>query len=104
MLQFLKRRRTEPETTYHDPRWLSQLQEQTGDAYDEEVVVDLANVERIDSHELGELVKLHLRLREKDGRVVLENAHGGVLEVLELTRMNRLMEIRERLEDANCER
>lgn len=96
MLNFLKRRRAVPLTTYHDSRWLSQLQEKSREEKKSNaVVVDLGNVERIDSRELGELVKIHLRLRQIDRFLVLENAHGGVLEVLELTRMNRLMEVRE---------
>ena len=95
MLNFLKRRRAVPPTTYHDSRWLSQLQQRSTEEESSAVVVDLGNVERIDSRELGELIKIHLRLRQIDRFLVLENAHGGVLEVLELTRMNRLMEVRE---------
>ena len=98
MLHFLKRRRTVPKTTYHDPQWLNQLQSNSTTANCAEVVVDLGNVERIDSRELGELVKIHMRLRQCDSRLVLTNAHGAVLEVLELTRINRLIEVRQALD------
>lgn len=102
MLHFLKRRRTLPKTTYHDSQWLNQLQNKSTTANCAEVVVDLENVERIDSRELGELVKIHMRLRQCDSRLVLTNAHGSVLEVLEITRINRLIEVREAF-DATAE-
>ncbi len=100
MLHFLKRRRTLPKTTCHDSQWLNQLQDKPTTENCAEVVVDLENVERIDSRELGELVKLHMRLRQCDSRLVLKNAHGAVLEVLELTRINRLIEVRQALDTA----
>jgi len=97
MMEFLKRRRAQPVLSPHDSQWLDDVQRRASETRAEELVVDLSSIDWIDSRQLGELVKIHLDLRRHDRRLVLDNAHGGVLEVLELTRMNRLLEVRESL-------
>jgi anti-anti-sigma factor len=97
MMEFLKRRRAQPVLSPAASQWLDDVQRRASDTHSEELVVDLSSIERIDSRQLGELVKIHLDLRNHDRRLVLDNAQGGVLEVLELTRMNRLLEVRESL-------
>lgn len=97
MMEFLKRRRAQPVLSPDATQWLDDVQRRASDSQAEELVVDLSSIDRIDSRQLGELVKIHLDLRNRDRRLVLDNAHGGVLEVLELTRMNRLLEVRESL-------
>ena len=100
MLKFLKPRpqaaalAAPPAAPTRDVSWLTRLQQQAKAGGDAELIVDLSNVERINSRELGLLVRLHLELRHRDRRLVLGNAQGSVLEVLELTRMDRLMEVR----------
>jgi anti-anti-sigma factor len=97
MMEFLKRRRSPPVLSPHASQWLDDVQRRASETRAEELVVDLSSIEWIDSRQLGELVKIHLDLRRHDRRLVLDNAHGGVLEILELTRMNRLLEVRETL-------
>ena len=60
----------------------------------EGVVVDLSDVEQINSGELGELAKIHLFLRQHDRKLILANVQDLVWEVFELTRMNRLIDVR----------
>ncbi len=57
------------------------------------VVVDLSRVERIDTRELGELIRLHLDVKREDRVLVLENLHDCVLQVMQLTRLDRLFRI-----------
>jgi len=59
-----------------------------------EVVVDLSPVEKINSADVGEIVRLHLQLCATDRRLVLENAQKAVAEILEITRLYRLIEVR----------
>jgi anti-anti-sigma factor len=75
-------------------RWLKELKSQALDCPDGEIVVDLSAVEQINSGELGELAKIHLFLRQHDRRLILANVQDLVFEVFELTRMNRLIDVR----------
>lgn len=74
--------------------WVRRLQEQMKEMADNELVADCSAIEQINSDELGELARIHLKLRQENRRLVLENANQLMLDVLELTRMNRLIEIR----------
>ncbi len=77
-----------------DGRWLHELNRRAANLKDGEVVADLSEVRNISSRELGELVKIHLRLRQDDRRLVLENVQSFVMDIFELTRINRLVEVR----------
>ncbi len=59
-----------------------------------DVVVDMSSVRKVNSKELGQMVQLQLQLREKDRQLVLENPTEPVAELFELTRLNRLVEVR----------
>ena len=95
MLHLLRRSRSPAATTASRANWLSELHSQASSASEKDVVLDMSGIERIDSRQLGELVKIHLGLRQSNRRLVVDNAQGAVLEVLGLTRIDRLIEVRE---------
>ena len=74
--------------------WLKELKSQAVDSPVREIVVDLSDVEQTNSGELGELAKIHLFLRQHDRKLILANVQDLVWEVFELTRMNRLIDVR----------
>jgi anti-anti-sigma factor len=63
---------------------------------DPRVVVDLSSVQRIDTKELGDLIRLHLDVKRDERILVLENLQDCVLQVMELTRLDRLFRIEKR--------
>lgn len=95
MLHLLRRSRIPTAATSERTDWLSELQFQASALSGTEVVLDMSDIECIDSRQLGELVKIHLGLRQHDRRLVVDNARGAVLEILGLTRVDRLIEVRE---------
>ena len=74
--------------------WLSQATRDAQAGEGEEILVDLSGVERIASDQLGELIRLHLRVKQTGHRLVLSNVRSNVLEVFTLTRLDRMIELR----------
>ena len=58
-----------------------------------EVVVDLAQVDFIDSSGMGSLLSIHRRLPEKHSPVRLVNVRPAVQSVLELVRLHRVFDL-----------
>lgn len=58
-----------------------------------EVVIDLHELEFIDSSGIGVLVAIHTRLSELGGRVILKGLSGLVLDVFNRTRLIKVFEI-----------
>jgi anti-sigma B factor antagonist len=56
--------------------------------------MDLGNVTYLNSSALGLLLRLHKRLRDRGGRLVVSNLAPQVYEVFEVTRLNTLLDIR----------
>ena len=56
-------------------------------------LIDLSQVDYIDSTGLGMLVSIHKRAVQKGGSFKLKGLHGLVKEVFELTRLNKVIEI-----------
>ncbi len=54
------------------------------------IVVDCSKLEHISSYGLGVLIRLHKRLDEKAGDVKFASVKGLIVEVLRLTRLNKL--------------
>jgi anti-sigma B factor antagonist len=54
---------------------------------------DLGKVDFLTSNALGELIKLHKRVRTGGGRLTLCNASHAVYEVFEITRLHEVMDI-----------
>lgn len=56
-------------------------------------VVNLSNVDYIDSSGLGVLVAIHKRSLQHGGNVVITGLKGTVKELFELTRLNKVFEV-----------
>jgi anti-anti-sigma regulatory factor len=74
-------------------QWLSSIQQRVVEHNENDLVVDIAAVDAVNSRELGEIAKLHLALRDRGRRLILRNAQDQVHELFEITRMNRLVEV-----------
>ena len=61
---------------------------------DRKAVVNLSKVDFMDSSSLSIFITLLKRVEQKDGALVLEYPQRGVLKLLEMTRLDELMEIR----------
>ncbi|HHU79242.1 MAG TPA: STAS domain-containing protein [Clostridiales bacterium] len=61
---------------------------------DKTAVVNLSKVEFMDSSGLSIFITLLKRVKEKDGKLILEYPQLGVLKFLEMTQLDKLMEIR----------
>ncbi|TWU57814.1 STAS domain-containing protein [Rubripirellula reticaptiva] len=59
-----------------------------------EVIVDLSDVTRVSSHDLNELIRLQLHIKNGGQRLVLSNVQETVFQVFTLTRLDRLIELR----------
>jgi anti-sigma B factor antagonist len=64
------------------------------------VVIDLENVEFIDSSGLGALISALKALRSKDGVLSLSGVSEPVANILEITRLDRVFDIAADREDA----
>jgi anti-sigma B factor antagonist len=67
------------------------------------VVLDLAEVRLIDSTALGMIVWLHRELLDRGGRVCVAAARPLVLEVLELTSVDRLVRVHDSVASAEAD-
>ena len=56
--------------------------------------IDMAGVDFLDSSGLGVLVAIHKRALQRGGEVVLIGTRGPVLEIIELTRLNKVFAMR----------
>mgnify|MGYP001142052661 CR=1 FL=1 len=57
------------------------------------LILDLAEVPLMDSSALGTVIVAFLRLREKNGRLIIANAQKNILDVLAITKLDSLFEI-----------
>lgn len=64
------------------------------------LIVDCANLTRISSYGLGVLVSLHKRLSKRGGDVKLAAVSGVVGRVVHMTRMGKLLDIYDTVDDA----
>lgn len=74
--------------------WIVQAKCNAEQSACEEVVIDLTGVDRINSNDLNDLIRLQLRVKQSGQRLVLVNAKEAVLQVFTLTRLDRLIELR----------
>jgi anti-sigma B factor antagonist len=57
------------------------------------LIIDLAEVPLMDSSALGTIIAAFLKLREKDGKLVLLNARKNIRDVLAITKLDSLFEV-----------
>ena len=94
MLNFLARR-SKPVTTKRLAdvgEWLSNAKSRVDLQHD--LVVEMEAVETVNSREIGELCSLSLKLRERGRRLILKNAQEHSRSIIELTRVDRVIELR----------
>jgi anti-sigma B factor antagonist len=65
-----------------------------------ELVVDLENLEFLDSSGLGALVSCLRRIKEKKGEIKLAGLRPEVRSIFDITRVSRLFDIRETVGEA----
>ena len=66
-----------------------------GDIDSGEIVVDLDDVSLISSEELNELIRLQSKIRHSGRKLVLENVRPNLWQVFVVTRLDRLLDIRQ---------
>ena len=57
------------------------------------IVLNLAEVDYVDSSGLGELVKTHTTMRNNDGELKLANLNRRLQDLLEMTRLSAVFDI-----------
>jgi anti-anti-sigma regulatory factor len=85
-----------PATTVADDMdWLEDVKCAVRQTAGPEIVVDISTVARITSAELNELIRLHLDAKQDGRKLVLRHAQPQLWQIFTLTRLNRLIEIRD---------
>lgn len=74
--------------------WLTDAKKEAEESSEREIMIDLSQVQRIASDELCELIRLQLTVKHSDQRLVLCNVQETVMQVFNLTRLDRLIELR----------
>ena len=59
------------------------------------VLINFQNVEHLSSAALGTLITINNRIAGKDGKLVLSEIEGQILEVFKITKLDRLFDIHE---------
>lgn len=57
------------------------------------IILDLADVPLMDSSAIGTMIMAYLKLKEKNGKLVLLYAQKNIIDVLNITKLNTLFEI-----------
>lgn len=78
-----------------DPLMLSRL----SSLLDRQVVLDCSDIDRVSSEDLNTLIRFQGKLRQESICLVLANVSETVAEVFRLTRLNRLIVVREAMEE-----
>ena len=65
-----------------------------------QILINLAHAPYLDSSELGRLIRAHLSVRQAGGRVRVCNMSEKVERLMELTRLNTVLELYDTEEDA----
>ncbi len=68
---------------------LQELERQVSDSLQREIVLDMAETQVFSSHFVNELIRMNLRLRMSERRLVLINVQPTVCEALKLLRLDR---------------
>ncbi len=57
------------------------------------IIVDCSELDHLSSYGLGVLVRLHKQMDNKLGEIKIASAKGRIVDILRLTRLNKLFEI-----------
>ncbi|MBM3212566.1 STAS domain-containing protein [Candidatus Poribacteria bacterium] len=64
------------------------------------IILDLAQVPMMDSSALGTIIAAFLKLRERKGKLALLNAQKGVVNVLNITKLDTLFSVYDDMQSA----
>lgn len=64
------------------------------------IILDLAQVPMMDSSALGNIIAAFLKLRERKGKLALLNAQKGVVNVLNITKLDTLFSVYDDMQSA----
>jgi anti-anti-sigma factor len=64
------------------------------DPSQQSLLLDLSNVDWLSAAGIGELVRLHRQLRDRDRQLILDNVGDLVFEVLEVAGLTELLHVR----------
>jgi len=64
------------------------------------VVISFSNVDHLSSAALGTLITIHNKVRSRDGQLRLAEIDPQIYEVFVITKLNKLFEIHESVDDA----
>lgn len=78
-----------------DCDWLTKAKDVAAQAVSAEVVIDFSSVQKISSRELTELIRLQLFVKQSGRRLVIVNSQEIVRQIFILTRLDRLIELRQ---------
>jgi anti-anti-sigma factor len=87
---------TTAKTPFRMNEWMREASNAIQQSGEREIVVDMSSVRRVCSEDLNELIRLHLELQTQGRKLVLENALDHVAQVFSLTRLDRVLELRQR--------
>ncbi|HGJ67213.1 TPA: anti-sigma factor antagonist [bacterium] len=64
------------------------------------IIIDLADVPLMDSSAIGSIIMAYLKIKERNGKLVLLYAQKSILDVLNITKLNTLFEIYDNMQTA----
>ena len=64
------------------------------------LIINLAEVPLIDSSALGVIIMAFLKLKEKNGKLILLYAKKNIIDILNITKLNTLFEIHDNIQTA----
>ncbi len=64
------------------------------------LIIDLAEVPLLDSSALGAIIMAFLKLRERNGKLMLLYAQKNIIDILNITKLNTLFEIHDNMQSA----
>jgi len=83
---------------------IAQISEEIGNLIDDEslpkFLIDFSNVDHLSSAALGALITINNKIKAKDGQLRLSNINDQIIEVFEITRLDRLFQIHKTVDEA----
>lgn len=64
------------------------------------IILDFSNVEYLSSAALGKLITMDTKVRNANGKLRLCNIRPDIYEIFQITRLNKIFEIKDTQEDA----
>jgi anti-anti-sigma factor len=75
--------------------WIQDVSNAAKNSNEPEIVVDMSSVNHVRSQELNELIQLQRELNAQGRKLILENTLDHIAQVFSITRLDRVLELRE---------